>query len=133
VARAAFSAIAVPFFSITGTEDLAPALHDVSPEERTWPHRYMPDGRKYLLVLEGAVHSDFGGGGRPARARPAGRRLRAGRGAPEAPDPHVVEAVTAATAAFWKATLLDDEEARSFLEDGGVRALLAAGDRYEMK
>lgn len=56
---AAFGAIALPFFSITGTEDAAPNTPNIKPEDRERPFRAMPPGGKYLLVLDGANHMVF--------------------------------------------------------------------------
>lgn len=117
-ARAAFTGVRIPFFSVTGTRDEVPLLTDVSPEERTVPHRVMPPGEKYLLVFEDAEHSDFGGN--PTRRR----------GGPEA---HVAEAIEAATLAFWNSTLLGDQGARGWLEAGRVETLLEEGDRFETR
>jgi predicted dienelactone hydrolase len=119
VVRAAFAAIEIPFFSITGTRDAVPALNDVSPADRTLPHRYLPPGQKYLLVFDGAEHADFGG--------------NAASGARRGGDAHVSEVVKRATTEFWRATLLDDPAARKWLEDGSLRAMLARGDRYEAR
>jgi len=118
VVRAAFAAIDIPFMSVTGTRDEVPVLNDVSPADRTLPFRYMPAGRKYLLVMDGATHADFGG-------NPAGG-LRGG-------NRHVDDVVIAATTAFWRAALLDDSTERDWLEDGGLQARLARGDAFQFK
>jgi predicted dienelactone hydrolase len=133
VVRAAFASITMPFFSITGTEDEVPALTDVTPEERTLPFRFMPPGQKYLLVLDGADHADFSGS-TGADLLPLGHAARRGaRGIGRGVNAHVDEVVKAATVAFWKATLLGDTDAQRFLAGGGLRSMLAAGDRYETK
>ena len=119
VVRATFAAIEIPFFSITGTRDAVPALNDVSPEDRTLPHRHLPPGQKYLLVFDGAEHADFGGSA-------AGGARRGG-------DAHISAVVKRATTEFWRATLLGDGAARDWLERDSVRAMLARGDRYEVK
>ncbi len=101
-----FSAIARPFFSVTGTDDgiVGPGL-GVPPAQRLLPYEGMPAGDKYLLNLADADHMFFGGG--PQR-----------RGA-EAIDRRRAEAqrriVKAATTAFWRAYLLDDAEALAWL------------------
>ena len=134
--QAAFAPITMPFFSITGTGDEAAMLTDVTPAERELPYRAMPAGSKYLLVFDGATHADLSGGG---GVEDMGARRFAGRGGPGGrrgaggPGEHIDEVVVAATTAFWKATLLGDEEARAFLDHGGVERLLSAGDRYERK
>lgn len=130
-ARSAFARISLPFFSITGTADAVPLLTPITPEQRTWPYRYMPPGGKYLLVLEGADHMVFNGFGPRTQLIPA--RTRAGGAASAVPVAHVDSVVTAATLAFWRAALLGDPAARRFLDGGGLRRLLAAGDRFERK
>jgi predicted dienelactone hydrolase len=134
--RAAFASITLPFFSITGTEDEAAMLTDVTPDDRELPYRSMPAGDKYLLVFHGATHADLSGGGdvEDLAARRFPRRgARSGRRGAIDSGEHVDEVVAAATVAFWKAMLLGDGETRRFLEEGGVEAMLAAGDRYEWK
>jgi predicted dienelactone hydrolase len=114
--RAAFAGVELPFFSITGTRDEVPALNDVAPEQRLLPHRFMPAGGKHLLVFDGADHAAFSG---QARLRQR--------------DPHVTRVVIAATTAFWRATLLDDESARAWLAGDGVRQMLRPGDSYDVR
>lgn len=119
VISAAFAEIEIPFFSITGTHDTVPFLPNLSAADRILPHRFMPAGHKYLLVFEGAEHRAFGGD--------ASARTR------RATDPHVSDVVRAATLAFWRATLLGDEDAAAWLAGGGVHALLRDGDRFEAR
>jgi predicted dienelactone hydrolase len=125
VIRASVEPIAIPFFSITGTKDEVPELNDVTPDQRTLPHRYMPAGQKHLLVLDGANHAAFGGNPRPRRG------LLPARAREE--NAHVDIVVRAVTTAFWKATLLDDRAARGSLAVDRVKPLLISGDRYEVK
>jgi predicted dienelactone hydrolase len=58
----AFGKIAMPFLSVTGTDDAVPMLNRVTPADRTRPFAAMPPGGKYLLVLDGADHMIFAGG-----------------------------------------------------------------------
>lgn len=109
-----------PFFSITGTGDTTPAAAGVSAADRERPFKAMPPGGKYLLVLEGADHADFGGN--------AGGLRRQG------PDKHVRRAVIDTTIAFWRWTLLGDSAARAALDDpAALQASLAPADRLERK
>ena len=117
-AEAAFDDIAIPFFSITGTEDRVPFLPMITPADRERPFRAMPPGGKYLLVLAGADHMAFNAGGDP---RP--RRVE--------PDQRIVALVVEATTDFWRWTLADDPEARRRLD--ALPARLAPGDRFERK
>jgi predicted dienelactone hydrolase len=105
---ARFGGIRRPFLSVTGTRDGDVFGGSMQPSERTQVFRNMPPGDKYLLVLEGANHLVFDGG-RLAR------------------ESDITRCVRAATLAFWKAYLEDDEAARRFLREGMPRALGAAG------
>lgn len=116
---AAFGAIHIPFLSVTGTADVVPITPNVSAADRQRPFRAMPVGGKYLLVLAGANHMQFNGQD----------VLRNGM----APDPHVRAVTIAATTAFWKATLMQDQAATDWLAHGGLQTMLAAGDSFEMR
>jgi predicted dienelactone hydrolase len=113
---AAFGAITMPFFSITGTEDTVLLTPNVVPKDRERPFRAMPAGGKYLLVLEGANHMMFN----------AQDGLR---GPASTATPHIRETVIAATTLFWRATLLGDAPARAEL--ARLEATLPPGDRFE--
>jgi predicted dienelactone hydrolase len=115
---AAFGTVHIPFLSITGTADTVPLTPGVKAEDRVRPFAAMPPGDKYLLVLDGATHMAFNG-----------RGDRAFGGA--ALTPHIEQVVEAATIAFWRATLMDDAEAKRRLaaHDFG----LAAGDRWDSR
>lgn len=115
---AAFGEIAIPFFSITGTEDVAPIMPGITAADRERPFRAMPPGRKYLLVLDGANHMVFN----------AQDGLR---GPASTASPHIRDAVISATILFWRATLLGDTAAEAALARFG--AGLAPGDRFEHK
>ncbi len=111
----AFGAISIPFFSITGTEDVAPVLPNVSAADRERPFRAMPPGGKYLLVLEGANHMVFNG-------------QDGLRGPASTASPHIRQTVIEATTLFWRWTLLGDPAARRRLDALG--ATLPPGDRF---
>lgn len=113
---AAFGSIAMPFFSITGTEDVARVTPDITPQDRERPFRAMPPGGKYLLVLDGANHMIFN----------AQDGLR---GPDSTASPHIRDAVIAATTLFWRATLLGD--AAALAEFASFGATLPPGDRFE--
>ncbi|WP_129793060.1 dienelactone hydrolase [Sphingosinicella sp. CPCC 101087] len=113
--EAAFADVRIPFFSVTGTEDIVPFLPGITPADRERPFRAMPPGGKYLLVLSGADHMAFNGGG---------------DGRPE-PGPHVAELVVAATTDFWRWTLSDDVAARLRLDR--LEQRLAPEDRFERR
>ncbi|MCW4462021.1 dienelactone hydrolase [Sphingomonas sp. BT-65] len=113
---AAFGGIAIPFLSITGTEDAARVTPSITPKDRERPFRAMPAGGKYLLVIEGANHMMFN----------AQDGLR---GPASTATPHIRATVIAATTLFWRATLLGDAAALSELAQFG--ATLPSGDRFE--
>jgi predicted dienelactone hydrolase len=112
---AAFGALGIPFFSVTGTADAASITPNVSAADRQRPYRAMPAGGKYLLVLDGANHMEFNGQD----------TLRNGM----KPDPHIRAVTIAATTAFWRATLMDDAAVRRWLAaPDGLRAMLKPSD-----
>jgi dienelactone hydrolase len=119
-----FAAIVRPFFSITGTADGKVALGlGVEPPLRLLPFTGMPPGGKALLNLEGADHMIFGGQPR-----------RAVRGAPPADparDASQIRIVRALSLAFWRATLLDDRDARAALVTAGT--YVGAAGSFETK
>lgn len=111
----AFSAITMPFFSITGSKDDSP-IGGNEAADRVVPYEQMPGGGKYLLVLDGADHMDLSGN--PGE----GRR---GRG----PTTPYDDRIRDATLLFWRATLLGDASARARLD--GMR--FGAKDRFAHK
>lgn len=113
---AAFGAVAIPFFSITGTEDAAPITPNITARDRERPFRAMPPGGKYLLVLAGANHMMFN----------AQDGLR---GPASTATPHIRDTVIAATTLFWRWTLLGDAESKRRLD--AFAATLPPGDRFE--
>jgi len=105
-----FSAITHPFLSVTGSDDgKVGAGLGVPPELRRVPYSGMPPGDKYLLVLNGADHMIFNGGGRTEG--------RLARSAPPDParDAQIERVTRATTTAFWLAYLADDAPARQWL------------------
>ena len=100
--QALFSAIDIPLMHVTGTKDDSPLERkgDFDPAIRTKPFEHITATPQYLLVLDGAQHSAFGG-----------RKRRRGGG-----DDAQYWPITKATSlAFWKATLKDDAEALAYL------------------
>jgi predicted dienelactone hydrolase len=114
----AFDAIAMPFFSITGTADIVPITPDIMPEGRERPFRAMPPGGKYLLVLDGANHMMFN----------AQDRLLAPA---STATPHIRKTVIVATTLFWRWTLAGDREAKRRLD--AFAATLPPDDHFEMR
>lgn len=97
-----FGDIRIPFFSVTGTEDGSVLGDGTRWQDRTLPFEHMKEGAKYLLVLDGADHMIFGG-------------LDIRRRAKTDNDARVQQRVKAASLAFWRAQLLDDQDAREWL------------------
>ncbi len=118
----AFGAIRLPFFSITGTQDVTPLLRDVSPENRLQPFEQMPPGDKYLLVFDGASHAAFAGS-------TEGRRLDDHPATTERVRPLVQRA----TLWFWQAYLLNDAAAKQRLQSLGRELPLGPGDTALVK
>lgn len=87
----AFGKITIPFLSITGTRDMVPQVSPVTPADRIRPFRAMPEGEKFLLVVDGADHMVFSGGEERRRAT--------------ADDNRTGQLVEEATVSFWKAFL----------------------------
>lgn len=116
-----FGDIAIPFFSITGTEDGSVLDDATRAEDRTKPYEFMPAGGKYLAVFEAGDHMVFGGHTLGARRKETAR------------DREIQADVKAGTLAFWNATLRNDDTARRWLEDGGYRAALLPADRFASK
>jgi predicted dienelactone hydrolase len=118
-----FGGITIPFFSITGTRDgavirPANAAPDLTAEaQRTGPYSGMSPGRKYLLVFNDGDHMIFSGNLRRA---------------PTTTDTHIQTVTSAATTAFWGATLLQAPRDQAFLA-AGLQQQLAPGDRFERK
>jgi len=113
-----YDAIDIPLLHVTGTEDDMPLGEDrdFDPEQRAEPFARIPHRPQYLLVLDGADHSVFGG--------------RAGRRGARPDDPAYWEVVEAASLAFWEAHLKGDAAALAYLQDGPDSPLVA---RYEAK
>ncbi len=127
--EASFSGIAIPFLGVTGTADtLGGALlgdRDATPEDRRRVFDLLPPGGKYMLVFQDADHMVFGGMADPVRGR---RRSESAR----AVSPHVVEAVKAASLAFWDLSLKGDRRAGEWLRSG-LGSLLGPRDVFLSK
>lgn len=114
-----FGELRIPVLFLTGTADGSVLGDGTKPEDRLLPFQYAPGPGKALAVLEGADHMIFNG-----------HQLRR----KETPRDAVIQRdVKALTLAFWEANLNGDRSARAWLMDGGARAMLAAGDRFETK
>jgi predicted dienelactone hydrolase len=80
----------LPMLTITGSRDQGAGGQ--KPDWKKDPYKFSPPGDKYLVFIDGANHFSFGGfGGR---------------------ETDVTRIVKAASLAFWKAYLKDDEQAK---------------------
>jgi predicted dienelactone hydrolase len=108
-AATAFRDMKMPMLSITGTADVPPDK-SFPAKERRIPFDRTENVEQWLLVLDGATHFTFSGN----TERPRIASLLPGMEAdPNLTTNHAI--VKAATLAFWCWTLLEDENAKSFL------------------
>jgi predicted dienelactone hydrolase len=104
--RDSWNDLAKPFLVITGSRDVVPISRE-TPESRQEPFLLARPGQKYLVFIEGATHSSYGG----RAARPA----MAGEEVSEADLRMITGATASATLAFWDAYLESDEHGRDYL------------------
>ncbi len=112
-----FAGIRMPMLVVTGTQDSDMMGTGATPETRRATFAAMSPPDKYMVVLEGAQHMNFGGG---ARANASGK------------GPHYTAAVDAISLAYWNAMLRGDAAARAWLANG-TRSVLDAGDVFSAK
>ncbi len=112
--------IAIPFLSLTGTEDKVLLLADTTPEERRLPYQFMHGPDKYLLVLAGGDHMVFNG-------QPKERKWTNQNITVHAPW------IERTTLTFWKAYLRGDAAAKAELTGGALRAALGAHGEWFAK
>jgi predicted dienelactone hydrolase len=121
-ARRAFDRLTRPVLSITGTRDQDVVGNGATPDKRMAVFAALPKGDKAHLVLQDADHMTFSGQtGRPAEIVP---REQVTRDLQEAH--HAL--VAAITSDWWRATLLQDTQARGRLQ---APAGLRSGDLWE--
>jgi predicted dienelactone hydrolase len=129
-----------PALYVTGTRDVRPG-HDAA--WRKEPFNLSPAGDKYLVILDGATHFDFGGGsqggtsaarggaesggGSPSNRRPAGGRFGGGRFGVASRAGQFAPYVHSATLAFWDAYLKGSAEAKTHLQTDGGFVKFAGG------
>lgn len=107
--------ISIPLFHVTGTKDGHPFRRDFDPATRTKPYQAIEAPDQYLLVLDGAEHSTFGGHKR-GHANDAAYRKTVAEGA----------------VLFFDAYLKGNREALARLREDFPKGL-ALGDRFEFK
>lgn len=101
-----------PILHITGTDDENPLNENDPPVNRTIPFEQINGAPQYLIVFDGADHAVFGGGSR--------RRAKAWY-------PEVQARTAEAATVFFKAYLLDDPDARKWLNEQGAADAFAEG------
>lgn len=116
---AAYGAIKIPLFHVTGTKDGMPLDEsgDFDPRQRTMPFRLIPNPDQYLLVLDGADHNVF------AARKPENRTPESDR---------FLSVVARGAVLFFDAYLKQDPQAMQLLREG-FRTVLAPGDTFETK
>lgn len=112
-----------PMLVITGSKDVA-RVSDETPESRRHPFEFAKPGDKYLIFIDGATHSSYGGA----------KRLAAFVDGAEAEGIEMIAEITAAgTLAFWDAHLLKDAPARAYLAGDGLIAFSKGRATLERK
>jgi predicted dienelactone hydrolase len=117
----AFASVAMPVMCWTGTRDELPDLApEVSAASRAEVFAHLPPGDKLQVVFEGGDHMLFAGD-RLARRDDAARDERQWR------------LIRAGSAAFWRAHLAGDADARAWLGAEAFGAAVGAEGRYSAK
>jgi predicted dienelactone hydrolase len=109
----AFGKMLMPIFSLTGSADNPPDKAFTA-KDRTELFKQAKTIDRWLLVLDGASHFTLSG----QKTRPKISALIPGMEA----DPNLEknhELIRIAAVAFWRTTLLEDQEAKKYLTEGG--------------
>ncbi|MCP5280084.1 MAG: dienelactone hydrolase [Rhodoferax sp.] len=121
-ARRAFANLTRPILSITGTHDQDVVGNGATPDKRMAVFAALPKGDKAHLVLKDADHMSFSGQtGRSVEIVPREQVTR------DLQDAHHA-LIAAITSDWWRATLLQDAQARGRLQ---APAGLLSGDLWE--
>jgi predicted dienelactone hydrolase len=117
-----FAKVTRPLLALTGSADGEVGMGlGVPPEQRRAVFEALPAGDKTLVWLTGADHMIFGGSPRIAG-------LSWNTNPDPAQDALHQRIVRATTLAFWRATLLDDAQARTWLQRQAAAYVGAAGE-----
>lgn len=108
-----YSQIDIPLFHITGTKDGFPFSQNFDPATRTLPYQNIQTSDQYLMVLDGAEHSAFGG-----------RKNK--------PETRYQTATAEGAVLFFDAYLKGDQTALQKLRNG-FESTLNSGDVFEYK
>jgi predicted dienelactone hydrolase len=116
-AKGEFGAITVPVFHMTGTRDNSP-IGETKAADRRIPYDQSTTPGSCLLILDGADHMTFSGhvfGGYADE------------------DARYQKLILAGSIAFWDATLRGNQAARTWLYDGGFKAMLGSQGTFESR
>jgi predicted dienelactone hydrolase len=111
-----------PMLVISGTLDTVESTRD-TPESRCEPFEFARPGQKYLVFIEGATHSSYGG---YARMR--------SKSDEDVGDVGMISRVTTCSVhAFLDSTLMNDEKARAYLDSESLVELSKGKTTYKRK
>lgn len=120
--RNSWSDIHRPMMVFAGSLDRSP-ITDETPASRREPYELAPPGDKYLVYIDGATHSSYGG---KSMSRLSGEK-------PTTDLAVITETVSAATTAFWDACLKADADARKYLGSDKIVQLSDGAAEYQHK
>jgi predicted dienelactone hydrolase len=116
-----FQTVEIPWLCMTGTNDES-LIGGASAESRRKVFESLPEGSKYELVLSEAEHFAF-----TETSLEFGRKKSAER------NPNHQPAIKAISTAFWDSYLLENAEARAWLDGETVRTVLEEADAWQAK
>jgi predicted dienelactone hydrolase len=117
-----FSAVQIPAFHVTGTDDQIRIVPGDSVADRRIPYDEAKGPDTYLVIFKGANHMSF-----------SGREGLLETDAQKAVDATVHDLVLRSTVAFWDAYLKDDLKAKTWLARGGFAQTLGVKGTFEEK
>jgi predicted dienelactone hydrolase len=125
--EATYATLSVPALFMTGTLDTS-VINNTTAEQRLLPYHLMPGppdsgAPKYLINFNGADHMTFSGETK--------RRLRSKVSREDNQAFHSI--ILQSTTAFLDGYLLDDKDAKTWLNNGGFTALVADRGEVEME
>lgn len=110
-----WGSIRIPVLLMTGTEDESP-LNDTSARDRRLPFDHLNTSPAYLIIFNGGDHAVF-----------------SGRLVDRPNDARFQQYIRESSTAFWDAYLRQDEQARMWLHDGGLKDALGDAGTLEAK
>lgn len=114
----AFGKVKIPWLLMTGTKDKS-LINNSDAASRLKVFPALPAGDKYELVLNKAEHSAF-----------SDKKLP---GDKEARNPNHHKSILAISTSFWDAYLMDNTNAKNWLNGDGPRSILEKEDRWQKK